>query len=364
MSQIFSLRRLPSLSIRKTKTPRKESFIDPRIKKSLHVPAASLDITPKQLLRYLAASVILPQHQIVWPFLVLGAVNQECCYICPEMVSSVENYERKIMAGESIDSSEIPLIFVTVNNTGHASLIFLSGITENYPQRQLFSVGLIQGAGDPGNTDIASMAKHVPVAKDLYNKVILDSPDVSNDIFGKTAAGKEYEFEIKEIQVVTSDILRKFEKIVQDMREYDIEVTKKKVEEVLIYTGETYAYVSFQGAPNLTGINCASFISNLLPQMSAGIPAQPKKLHNYCRPLSPEDMANVVFGLINGTTYDGYPLTTVDILEIISLNKCGASFMPRFGGKRRFTKKRKAKRTRKAKRKAKRTSKAKRTRKH
>lgn len=338
------LSRLGSIGIKKVRASSRPTFFDPRIlNKSVLVPAASFDLSPKNLLRYLAASVILPHNQTVWPFIVLGKENQECCFICPEMVASVENYERKIIAGEHIDSSEIPLIFVTVNNTGHASLIFLSGITDDFPQRQLFSVGLIQSEGDTANRDIASMAKHVPVAKDLYNAVVLNSPDLSNDIFGKTRAGKEYEFEIKEIQVVTTELLQKFDTIIKTAPDVDVAVTDKKIEELLVYTGQTYAYVSFQGAPDFTGLNCASFISNLLPEMSAGIPAQPNKLHNYCRPLSEVDIANVVFGIINGTTHDGYPITIVDILEIISLRKCASSWMPRFGGKRRLTKKRNAK---------------------
>ena len=318
-----------SLFSRKRKTP--PHFIDPQAKeRKIHIEQTGL-----QLLRYLVDRLVIPEHHRIYPVLVQDVKNYKKLHITPEIVASVE-YMEKNKSSDRLKTEEIPLILVTVNRRNHASLIILSGITKEYPYRQVFSMGLLMGGTKPYPlADIASVSKRVNFLKTQlkFDSVILSTPDETNDIFGQTKAKIDHEFDVKEVQVLTPKLLEDLNKIIQkniDVQKIDYENGHEGFD---VFTGQNYSQLSLQGAVDITGLNCASFISNLLPETSAGIPANPKNIYNYCRPLTHETFAKIVYGLMGD-------MTAKELLDIIELKGCSTLF--RRGGKKgKSTKKRK-----------------------
>ena len=329
-----------TLKRRKHDPNTKFPFTDPRALTGYNVSHTFAPQTSKQLLIYLLKAVVFPQHHISFPFLVQGQADPNSYYVCPEIEDSVRAYEQKVALGQPIIVDEIPLVFVTVNKTGHSSLIFLSGNCDTWPERKVFSVGLLMGGtGLNESYKLGSVVERSPASEPYLDKyfdsVTLNSPDFSNNVFGITSKGQEYDFQVKEIQIVTSGLLEKFNSIIKTSL-VSTQTNEEGITELIVYTGKLYSLISFQGKPDY-GMNCASFISDLLPEMTAGVPAQPELLQNYCRPLLTQDIADIVYGILNNQTTSEQEKVD-NLLQKISLKGCEVFF--RRGGKRKTQRRR------------------------
>jgi hypothetical protein len=319
-----------TLKRRKHDPNTKFPFTDPRALTGYNVSHTFAPQTSKQLLIYLLKALVFPRYHITFPFLVEGQADPNSYFVCPEVEDSVRAYEQKLALGQAVNVDEIPLVFVTVNKTGHSSLIFLSGNCDTWPERKVFSVGLLMGGtGLNESYKLASVVERTPALDNYLDSVSLNSPDFSNNVFGITSKGLEYDFQVKEVQIVTSGLLEKFNSIIKTSL-VSKQTNEEGIPELIIYTGKLYSLISLQGKPDY-GMNCASFISDLLPEMTAGVPAQPELLQNYCRPLSTQDIADIVYGILDNQTSEKEKLD--NLLEKISLKGCEVFF--RRGGKRR-----------------------------
>jgi hypothetical protein len=185
MNWLYSGKRSTKLS-RQKKQEKPYTYYDPRTSNAYNEDISEHTQTASQLLRYLLDSVVLPTQHVVYSLVVPTESDPNAYVVSPEMQASVAFYENQRKDGLPIDIGEVPMVFVTVNRTGHSSLIFLSGLTESFPGRLVFSLGLLQSdKGINFKPDVASVAQHVPRLKQYYEGVLLQGPDFTNNIFGQ-----------------------------------------------------------------------------------------------------------------------------------------------------------------------------------
>ena len=219
-----------------------------------------------------------------------------------ELIESVNHFENKLIHEPlNLSTAEIPLVFVT-ESKGHSSLLFFSGIVDTgerkATERRLFSMGLVQGDVPEHKALLHRSAQAIPALEGMFSGVSLSSPDDTHNIFSgkKNSKGELYKYNIKAVQPVTMTILtniRNWITISKGHIEYasvpwdmpDINKgrstglarvdssTGYEIQGIYLNPPVSYGIASFEILQSITGWNCASWITNIVPGVKSQMPS-------------------------------------------------------------------------------------------
>ena len=219
-----------------------------------------------------------------------------------ELIESVNHFEKKLMENPAqLHASEIPLVFVT-ESKGHSSLLFFSGIVNTgereATKRRLFSMGLVQGDVPEHKALLHRSARAIPAIEDMFSGVSLSSPDDTHNIFSgkKNSKGELYKYNIKAVQPVTMTILTnirnwitisaghiEYASVPWDMPDINKgrsaglarvdSSSEYEIQGIYLNPPVSYGIASFEILQSITGWNCASWITNIVPGIKSKMPS-------------------------------------------------------------------------------------------